>query len=567
MKLTIVKLTILFHWKIVLAISHEDLVKMAIDLVESYEKPIGVTAFLCWEMGVKMELTKRLANLKRPTTIRFLSETVEISKVAAPEETFTIAELNCSGVKDFLEESNRTNMFGSPYRWLILGHESNDNKIPPQLEALNIHADSEVLVAQERTKDSVEIHLSHSINHWGYQQILPLYQFLNATRRYFFANNWGYFEKGKWNGVVGNLIRGDADFSGTPIFLTKERITLIVYISDAIQTSAKFVFREPPLSYQNNLFLLPFNKTVWWSLGGFVMIMMIVIYLNAQWEVKKSDILGLDNNDVKDCDSKLTISDVAMMIVGAISQQGSFVELRGSIGRLVMFNLLLAFLFLFTAYSASIVALLQSSSKQIRTLSDLLNSRLELGVENTTYNIHYFTTATDPVRKAIYETKVAPKGLTPNFMSLEDGVKKLQKHPFAFNMDIGLGYRTVEKFFYEHEKCGLQEIAYIPTSKPWLTCRKDSPYAELFKIGIFRIREHGMSDRANRLVYSRKPVCSRSGGSFDSVSIVDVYPSLLMLLYGILLACALLAVEVLFHRQQNKVNDDTESIQSVPSAS
>lgn len=48
-------------------------------------------------------------------------------------------------------------------------------------------------------------------------------------------------------------------------------------------------------------------------------------------------------------------------------------------------------MFLYTSYSANIVALLQSPSKKIKTLKDLYNSRLKLGADDTVYNHYYFT--------------------------------------------------------------------------------------------------------------------------------------------------------------------------------
>lgn len=50
-------------------------------------------------------------------------------------------------------------------------------------------------------------------------------------------------------------------------------------------------------------------------------------------------------------------------------------------------------------------------------------------------------------------------------------------------MFLGLGYKLVEKYFLEHEKCGLQEVEYIDENKPWYTCRKNSPFKEMYKIG------------------------------------------------------------------------------------
>nr|ARO70297.1 antennal ionotropic receptor 75q2 [Dendrolimus punctatus] len=230
-----------------------------------------------------------------------------------------------------------------------------------------------------------------------------------------------------------------------------------------------------------------------------------------------------------------------------------------------MFILFLTFLFLYTAYSASIVALLQSSSNQIRTLSDLLHSRLELGLENTVYNEYYFRTATEPVRKAIYDTKIVPKGQKA-FMSVEDGVKKMQNEPFAFNMYLGIGYRMVDKYFYEHEKCGLHEIAYIQESNPYIACRKNTPFMEIYKVGLFRIREHGIGRREESLLISKKPVCTARGGSFRSVNMIDCYPILLMLLYGMLISVSILALEkMMYYRRRLGVTTNPDAVAELDS--
>lgn len=72
----------------------------------------------------------------------------------------------------------------------------------------------------------------------------------------------------------------------------------------------------------------------------------------------------------------------------------------------------------------------------------------------------------------------------------------------------------------------------------------------MFYYRLFRIQEHGLSDRENRLIYARKPACIARGGSFGSVNMVDFYPVVLMLLYGVVLAFALLFIEILHHRKQ-----------------
>ena len=52
--------------------------------------------------------------------------------------------------------------------------------------------------------------------------------------------------------------------------------------------------------------------------------------------------------------------------------------------------LLLTSLSLYAAYTANIVALLQTPTDSIKTLSDLLHSPLNLGVQDIVFNRNYF---------------------------------------------------------------------------------------------------------------------------------------------------------------------------------
>lgn len=66
-------------------------------------------------------------------------------------------------------------------------------------------------------------------------------------------------------------------------------------------------------------------------------------------------------------------------------------EPRSITSRVIMWLVFTILMFLYTSYSANIVALLQSPSRKIRTLRDLFESRLKLGVDDTVYNHYFFT--------------------------------------------------------------------------------------------------------------------------------------------------------------------------------
>ncbi|XP_061377211.1 ionotropic receptor 75a-like [Danaus plexippus] len=584
-----------------------DEIKMIADVVKSYQQPTSISLKVCWNTAKKKNMVKEIYKIYPPKAVQFIEINDNIVSDSLTN-TIIVMDMKCPKTSEFLKKANVTQKFRSVYHWLIIYNSDNvDKNIPSELNDLSILVDSSVLIANKnyntywlysiykympegnwkvetfgtwtyemglkklitmnipssqrrRNLEGTKIGTSMVVNDndtrmdilsmrnlntdhltkAGYRQILPLYYFMNATLITVFTDTWGYLRNGSYDGMIGEVTRGTAELTGTVMFFTKPRTKVLDFLSFPLPSSVRFVFRQPSLSYQNNIFVLPFKPTVWLCILCLIILLLVIVFINGRWEnFKCHDI------DKTPRSPHLDISEITMMVIGAITQQGSFTEFKGTLGRVVMFLMFFVFLFLHTSYSANIVALLQSSSNDIKTLADLLNSKLELGAEDTPYNRQHLSTASEPIRKAIYEKKIAPAGSKPNFMTLEEGVKRIQTKPFAFHMYLGGGYRLVEKYFLEHEKCGLQEIQFNHETIPWVTCRKNSPYKEIFKIGLLRNQEHGLNDRVNRLIYSRKPVCSVHGGTFGSVNMTDFYPALLMLVYGMIASLLLLAIECL----------------------
>lgn len=94
---------------------------------------------------------------------------------------------------------------------------------------------------------------------------------------------------------------------------------------------------------------------------------------------------------------------------------------------LLQFALLVGLLFIYTSYTANIVALLQSTTKSIKTLDDLLHSEMSFAVQDTPYNRHFFPIMKGPTRVAIYQTKIAPQNEPPRFYNLTYGIDLLRQ--------------------------------------------------------------------------------------------------------------------------------------------
>ncbi|KAL3269445.1 hypothetical protein HHI36_008515 [Cryptolaemus montrouzieri] len=113
-----------------------------------------------------------------------------------------------------------------------------------------------------------------------------------------------------------------------------------------------------------------------------------MMYLIVSWEWKELTFRRTIEN-LPDA-TKPYADDIAIVQMGIVSQQGSDTELKSIAGRIVFVFSLICFMFMYTAYSGMIVALLQSTANMITTLDDLLTSGIELGIEDLVYAIPYF---------------------------------------------------------------------------------------------------------------------------------------------------------------------------------
>lgn len=137
---------------------------------------------------------------------------------------------------------------------------------------------------------------------------------------------------------------------------------------------------------------------------------------------------------------------------------------------------------IYTSFTANIVALLQSTTKSIRTVSDLQNPAIEVAVHDTPFYRYYFPRQIESSRKLLYETKVAPPNGPEAYMNLTDGISRVRNGMFAFFVSTGLGFDEIERTFLENEKCGLVEIPYLGNVDTWTVIQKQSPYKEILKV-------------------------------------------------------------------------------------
>ena len=142
--------------------------------------------------------------------------------------------------------------------------------------------------------------------------------------------------------------------------------------------SGKFVFRHPTTT-SSNIFMEPFTQSVWIALFITILLGSGLLFMSLRISFVVQNTINTNATN-----SLLTT-------LGILSQQGF--DLHNIIllsTRITIIALMLLSILVYQFYSSYIVgSLLITPPKTINTLTDLINSHLEVGVEDLSYNKDY----------------------------------------------------------------------------------------------------------------------------------------------------------------------------------
>ncbi|XP_017779197.1 PREDICTED: glutamate receptor ionotropic, kainate 5-like [Nicrophorus vespilloides] len=568
------------------------------NLVKHQKQPTKVNAFFCTSKANIVKVSKKFSTIEVRSIIYSKFEN-EINLFKPLEHQLFLLDYSCPYSKDLLEMVNENKLFNYPLRWIILNTLQLDEKykifinsrvylVDGKVVSLykiteekpyiynqiyngnkdNFHTLSDVKDRADLQKTRMNISIAYiydeTFNNFeslkptlydafckhNYILMLSIVAMLNVTPNYHYFRSWGVPDKktGMYDGVVGDLQREQSELGATVCFFLKDRFKILEYIAPSTPTNEKFIFRGPPLSAVSNIYALPFNFAVWIACVLLFLMTMFVVYVIIKWEWFTSK----DELIMNPFALKPTLVDVIQMEIGAMCQQGSETEPMSRSGRIATFFIFLSFMFLYTAYSANIVVLLQATSNSITTLEDLVTSRISLGVDDTVYNKFFFEIENGETQLAIRRLKVMPPNNPKNYIPLRVGVEKIRTEFFGFHAECDPVYKIVSATFSESEKCGLQEIKYWSFSDPWVPVRKNTTYKELIKIGYRHLMERGIQNRVFSRIYAKKPICQNSGANFVSVSIRDCYFALLIYVCGLTIAVLMFLLELFSKKLKQK---------------
>lgn len=335
---------------------------------------------------------------------------------------------------------------------------------------------------------------------------------------------WGFNR----SGIMELFSKNQIEFSISPIRTSPERLNLVDFSVTTWITTPTITFRHPKNSLRN-AFLQPLSPWVWNLILIIIFVATILITLTMR------SIKGSKN---------LTLIRAFMTSVGVMCQQGFIENFNRLSTRIVLLVLIFFSQIIYQFYSSFIVgSLLTMPPKTINNLRQLIDSNLQVGIEDLTYNTDFFQTSNERLTLELYNKKVHNGKSGGNFYSLEDGITLMKKGRFAYHFDTSYGYKIIVETFSNDEICELHQMLLFPQIPLSVSVIKRSPFKELIMVEMLRFSENGILNYYNSKWQTKKPKCESSVTKIKAVDLDDASWILILLSVTILFSFVVVIFE------------------------
>lgn len=310
------------------------------------------------------------------------------------------------------------------------------------------------------------------------------------------APTWGFLGlNNSYDGVMRMFNFSQIDFSIAPFRLTVDRSYVIDWATPTWLLYPVLLFRHPKNSLRSP-FLMPLSPYVWYT----IVICMFIVACLITLTMKCGD-------KVKN----MTVTRAAINIIGIMCQQGFMEELHKSSSRWVLIVFIMFSSIIYQFYNSYIVgSLLTDPPKTINNMRQLIDSELDIGIEEVTYNHDFLETSTDETVVEFYQTRVMRGSSHGNYLTVECGIDKMQKGNFAFQVETAYAFRLIEGKFTEDEICELHYIILFPKRPLGVTVAKRSPFREMIIVEFLKFVENGIVKYHDTKWQRKQPKCVKS---------------------------------------------------------
>ncbi|KAI8761788.1 glutamate receptor subunit protein GluR4, partial [Biomphalaria glabrata] len=360
---------------------------------------------------------------------------------------------------------------------------------------------------------------------------------------------------GTWNGVIGELIKHDADIAIAPLTITSDREKVLDFTKPFMSLGISLMIKKPVETDPHVFsFMRPLSQEIWLCtifafIGVSVVLFLVSRFSSEEWQVDSESKLEND----------FTIGNSLWFSLGAFMQQGCDVLPKSVSGRIVTSVWWFFTLIIISSYTANLAAFLttQRMSGSIRSAEDLVKqTEIKYGPYRggSTYMFFNQTTVSLYQRMWSFMTSQPDVFVKDN----DEGIKRVRESNGQY---VYLIESTLNEYYSSRLPCDTMKAGNNLDSKGYgIATPMGSDIRDKLTLSILQLREDGILDELKKKWWIEKSQCPLETTSKDpdaSLTLSKVAGIFYILVAGLSLSVISVVLEFLY---KTKVDSNKQNI-------
>lgn len=313
-------------------------------------------------------------------------------------------------------------------------------------------------------------------------------------------------DEGNWNGMIGEVIRGEADIAVADLTITGKREKAVDFTLPFMTTGVSILFMKPAKAESSLFgFLSPFTISVWIYLLLTTALISLIFFICGRLSPYEWDNPFPCKEDQPILMNECSVKNSFWFTVGSLMQQGSDVAPKAMSTRIIGGIWYFFTLIMVASYTANLAAFLtiEVVSYPFNNIEELAaQTKIGYGCTKSGSTRTTFKDSPNPtLRKLVKYMEDNPRMFAANN---EEGKARVLKGNYAYFMESRGIEHTVERI------CNVTQIGGLLDNKGYgIATRKNSPIRHDLSRGILKLQEMGTL----HILYERWWKQRRGGGS------------------------------------------------------
>ncbi|XP_044734637.1 glutamate receptor 1-like [Chrysoperla carnea] len=365
-------------------------------------------------------------------------------------------------------------------------------------------------------------------------------------------------KKGEWDGIVGELIRNEADIAIASMTITSEREQVIDFSKPFMSLGISIMIKKPIKQKPGVLsFLYPLSKEIWVCVIFSYIAVSVVLFTVSRFSPYEWRLLSGEQKDQtgqvsesNSMENDFTILNSLWFALGAFMQQGCDISPRSVSGRIAGSVWWFFTLIIISSYTANLAAFLtvERMVSPINSAEDLASQReVEYGTLYHGSTWDFFRTSKIALYSKMWEYMNSHKYVFVD--TYDDGIRRVRASKGKYALLIE---SPKNDYINEQEPCDTMKVGRNLDAKGFgVATPVGSPLRQRINLEILRLTESGeLTKLKNKWWYDRtecKQGDKQDASRNDELSLSNVAGIFYILIGGLLLALIVALLEFCFN--------------------